>query len=167
MVLDERRFAGLYLSSPSGCIVKLCDGISFPSFPFATHLETLMAKELKKKRDEAKQAWENVTVVMKKSKNADDFTGSKKSTRRSRKTPGRVLNGGKNLGSRFRRREHARYVGARVTVRRLFLLKPRPLGYGRERNRPLFRLNRLRSPFASISYSPSGNLSVTSESIIL
>jgi hypothetical protein len=42
------------------------------------HLETLMAKELKKKRDEAKQAWENATVVMKKSKNADDFTGSKK-----------------------------------------------------------------------------------------
>jgi len=37
-----------------------------------------MAKELKKKRDEAKQAWENATVVMKKSKNADDFTGSKK-----------------------------------------------------------------------------------------
>ena len=34
-----------------------------------------MAKELKKKRDEAKQAWENATVVMKK---ADDFTGSKK-----------------------------------------------------------------------------------------
>jgi len=31
---------------------------------------------LKKKRDEAKQAWENATVV-KKSKNADDFTGSK------------------------------------------------------------------------------------------
>jgi hypothetical protein len=31
---------------------------------------------LKKKRDEAKQAWENATVV--KSKNADDFTGSKK-----------------------------------------------------------------------------------------
>ena len=37
-----------------------------------------MAKELKKKRDQAKQAWENATVVMKKSKNADDFTGSKK-----------------------------------------------------------------------------------------
>jgi hypothetical protein len=70
-----RQFAGLYLSSPGGCIVKLCDGISFA---FATHLETLMAKELKKKRDEAKQAWENATVVMKKSKNADDFTGSKK-----------------------------------------------------------------------------------------
>jgi hypothetical protein len=38
---------------------------------------TLMAKELKKKRDEAKQAWENATVVMKKAKNTDDFTGSK------------------------------------------------------------------------------------------
>jgi hypothetical protein len=37
-----------------------------------------MAKELKKKRDEAKQAWENATVVMKKAKNVDDFTGSKK-----------------------------------------------------------------------------------------
>ena len=37
-----------------------------------------MVKELKKKRDEAKQAWENATVVMKKAKNADDFTGSKK-----------------------------------------------------------------------------------------
>ena len=37
-----------------------------------------MAKELKKKRDEAKQAWENATVVMKKAEKADDFTGSKK-----------------------------------------------------------------------------------------
>lgn len=37
-----------------------------------------MAKELKRKRDEAKQAWENATVVMKKAKKADDFTGSKK-----------------------------------------------------------------------------------------
>ncbi len=37
-----------------------------------------MAKELKKKRDEARQAWENATVVMKKAKKADDFTGSKK-----------------------------------------------------------------------------------------
>ena len=37
-----------------------------------------MAKELKKKRDEAKRAWENATVVMKKAKNADDFAGSKK-----------------------------------------------------------------------------------------
>jgi hypothetical protein len=36
-----------------------------------------MAKELKKKRDEAKQAWENATV-MKKAKKPDDFTGSKK-----------------------------------------------------------------------------------------
>ncbi len=36
-----------------------------------------MAKELKKKRDEAKQAWENATVVMQ-AKNADDFTGSRK-----------------------------------------------------------------------------------------
>lgn len=37
-----------------------------------------MAKELKKKRDEAKQAWENATAVMKKAENANDFTGSKK-----------------------------------------------------------------------------------------
>ena len=37
-----------------------------------------MAKELKKKRDEAKQAWENASVVMKKAKSADDFTGSRK-----------------------------------------------------------------------------------------
>jgi len=37
-----------------------------------------MAKELKKKRDEAKRAWENATVIMKKAKQADDFTGSKK-----------------------------------------------------------------------------------------
>jgi hypothetical protein len=37
-----------------------------------------MAKELKKKRDEAKRAWENAMVEMKKVKNADDFTGSKK-----------------------------------------------------------------------------------------
>jgi hypothetical protein len=36
-----------------------------------------MAKELKKKRDEAKQAWENATVVMKKAQ-LDDFTASKK-----------------------------------------------------------------------------------------
>jgi RecB family endonuclease NucS len=37
-----------------------------------------MAKELKKKRDEAKQAWENATVVVKKAKKSDDFTVSKK-----------------------------------------------------------------------------------------
>ena len=37
-----------------------------------------MAKELKTKRDEAKRAWENAMVVMKKVNNADDFTGSKK-----------------------------------------------------------------------------------------
>jgi hypothetical protein len=37
-----------------------------------------MAKELKKKRDEAKQAWESATVVMKKAMKADDFMGSKK-----------------------------------------------------------------------------------------
>jgi len=37
-----------------------------------------MAKELKKKRDEAKQAWENATVVMKKANKTHDFTGSKK-----------------------------------------------------------------------------------------
>ena len=37
-----------------------------------------MAKELKKKRDEAKHAWENAMVVMKKTNKADDFTGSKK-----------------------------------------------------------------------------------------
>jgi hypothetical protein len=44
----------------------------------AARLETLMAKELKKKRDEAKQAWEDATVVMKKAKKSDDFLGSKK-----------------------------------------------------------------------------------------
>jgi hypothetical protein len=37
-----------------------------------------MTKELKKKRDEAKQAWENATVVMKKAKKVADFTGVKK-----------------------------------------------------------------------------------------
>lgn len=37
-----------------------------------------MTKELRKKRDEAKQAWENATVVMKKAEKPDDFTGSKK-----------------------------------------------------------------------------------------
>jgi len=37
-----------------------------------------MAKELKKKRDEAKRAWENATVVMKKVDKVADFTGSKK-----------------------------------------------------------------------------------------
>ncbi len=37
-----------------------------------------MVKELKKKRDEAKQAWEHATVVLKKAKKPDDFTGSKK-----------------------------------------------------------------------------------------
>ena len=68
-----RQFAGLHLSSPSGCIVKLRDGL-----PLATHLETLIAKELKKKRDEAKRAWENATVVIEKAKKSDDFTGSKK-----------------------------------------------------------------------------------------
>jgi hypothetical protein len=44
----------------------------------AAQLETPMSRELKKKRDEAKQAWENATVVLKKVKKADDFTGSKK-----------------------------------------------------------------------------------------
>jgi len=37
-----------------------------------------MGKDLKEKRDQAKRAWENAMVVMKKVKNADDFTGSKK-----------------------------------------------------------------------------------------
>jgi hypothetical protein len=37
-----------------------------------------MATELKKKRDEAKQAWEEAAVVMKKAKKSDDFTGTKK-----------------------------------------------------------------------------------------
>jgi hypothetical protein len=41
-------------------------------------LETLMAKELKKRRDEAKQAWENATVVMKTAKKVSDFTGVRK-----------------------------------------------------------------------------------------
>lgn len=37
-----------------------------------------MAKELKRKRDEAKQAWENATVVMKKAKKVADSTGIRK-----------------------------------------------------------------------------------------
>jgi len=37
-----------------------------------------MTKELKKKRDAAKQAWENASVVMKKAKNVADFTGVRK-----------------------------------------------------------------------------------------
>jgi hypothetical protein len=37
-----------------------------------------MAKELKKKRDEAKQACEHATVVMKEAKKTDDFTSAKK-----------------------------------------------------------------------------------------
>ena len=37
-----------------------------------------MAKELKKRRDEAKQAWENATVVMKTAKKVSDFTGVRK-----------------------------------------------------------------------------------------
>jgi len=37
-----------------------------------------MAKELKKKRDEAKRAWENATVAMKKVDKAADYTGSRK-----------------------------------------------------------------------------------------
>jgi hypothetical protein len=36
-----------------------------------------MVKELKQKRDEAKQAWKNATVV-KKAQKPGDFTGSKK-----------------------------------------------------------------------------------------
>lgn len=32
----------------------------------------------KRNRDEAKQAWKNATVVIKKAKNVDDFTGLKK-----------------------------------------------------------------------------------------
>ena len=37
-----------------------------------------MMKELKQKRDEARQAWEDAAVVMKKAKKSDDFTGTKK-----------------------------------------------------------------------------------------
>jgi hypothetical protein len=37
-----------------------------------------MGKRLKKKRDEAKQAWENAAVAMKKVDKAGDFSGSKK-----------------------------------------------------------------------------------------
>jgi len=37
-----------------------------------------MAKGLKKKRDEAKRAWENATIVMKKVDKATDYSGSKK-----------------------------------------------------------------------------------------
>lgn len=37
-----------------------------------------MAMELKKKRDEAKQAWESATTVMKKVDKVGDYTGSKK-----------------------------------------------------------------------------------------
>lgn len=37
-----------------------------------------MGKGLKKKRDEAKQAWENAAVAMKKVDKAADFSGSKK-----------------------------------------------------------------------------------------
>ena len=43
-------FAGLYINSPGAAVcVKLCDGISFLLRP----IWRLMAKELKKKRDEA------------------------------------------------------------------------------------------------------------------
>jgi len=37
-----------------------------------------MAKELKMRRDKAKEAWESAIVVMKNANRADDFTGSKK-----------------------------------------------------------------------------------------
>jgi hypothetical protein len=37
-----------------------------------------MAKELKRKRDEAKRAWENARVVMKNADKAGDFTSAKK-----------------------------------------------------------------------------------------
>jgi hypothetical protein len=37
-----------------------------------------MSKELKKKRDEAKQAWENATVMMKKAGKLADVTGVKR-----------------------------------------------------------------------------------------
>ena len=36
-----------------------------------------MVRELKKKRDEAKQAWEQALVVMKEAKKAGDVVGSK------------------------------------------------------------------------------------------
>jgi hypothetical protein len=66
-------FGSLVVRSPK-------DGERFlvTSVPLRPIWRQFMARELKKKRDEAKQAWENATVVMKKSKNADDFTGSKK-----------------------------------------------------------------------------------------
>jgi hypothetical protein len=37
-----------------------------------------MAKELKRKRDEAKRAWESATVVMKKVNKGADYAGSKR-----------------------------------------------------------------------------------------
>jgi hypothetical protein len=37
-----------------------------------------MAAELRKKQDDAKRAWENATVVMKKVDKATDYAGSKK-----------------------------------------------------------------------------------------
>lgn len=37
-----------------------------------------MAKELKKKRDDAKRAWESAAIVMKKVDKIADYTGSKK-----------------------------------------------------------------------------------------
>jgi len=39
-----------------------------------------MVKELKKKRDEARQAWEHATVVMKKAEKADDLPVQKRHT---------------------------------------------------------------------------------------
>ena len=41
-------------------------------------METTMAKELKEKRDEARQAWKNATVMMKKAETIADITGSRK-----------------------------------------------------------------------------------------
>jgi hypothetical protein len=62
----------------SGGIVKPRDSICW----VLAYLETLMATELKKKRDEAKQAWEDAAVMMKKAKKSDDFTGQRKRTTR-------------------------------------------------------------------------------------
>jgi hypothetical protein len=41
-------------------------------------METRMAKELKKRRDQAKQARENAAVVIRTAKKVSDFTGVRK-----------------------------------------------------------------------------------------
>jgi hypothetical protein len=74
-----------------------------------------MAKELKKKRDEARQAWESATIVMRKVNKTDDSTGSKKAHDEAEKLRVAYLKAEKVSETDTDDSEDTCYVRARVT----------------------------------------------------